>query len=279
MQRRAERDTSFENRRGAPTVYHIPVCPFSQRLEALLELKGLGDRADFYVVDITKPRPKWLLEKTRGTTALPALETGGGEVIKESMVILRYLEDLFPEPAVARRDPYERAVENMMVAMEGDFGAAGYQYVMNQDTEKREGFHRRVLDQYVRLDDFLVEHNPSGTFLFEDFGLAEAVFTPFFMRFWFLEYYEGFELPNGERYDRVRNWREACLAHPAARQVTKEEIVKLYYDYAKGAGNGALLPGREKSSFVFEPDWKERPWPPGDKYGHSATDEELGLVR
>jgi glutathione S-transferase len=69
----------------------------------------------------------------------------------------------------------------------------------------------------------------------------------------------------------------ACIAHPAAQQVTKEEIVKLYCDYAKGAGNGALLPRRRRSSFAFEPDWRTRPWPPKNKYEHSATDVELGL--
>ncbi len=96
--------------------------------------------------------------------------------------------------------------------------------------------------QYAGLDDFLVEHAPHGPFLFEAFGWAEAVFTPLFARFWFLEYYEDFRLPDEPRYERVRRWVDACLAYPAAQQVTKEEIVKLYYDYAKGAGNGALLP-------------------------------------
>ncbi len=119
---------------------------------------------------------------------------------------------------------------------------------------------------------------PAGPFLFEDFGWAETVFAPLFMRFWFLEYYEGFELPDEEQYARVRSWRDACLSHPAAGQVTREEIVKLYYDYAKGAGNGALLPGRSKSSFSLEPDWRNRPWPPHNKYEHSATDEALGLL-
>ena len=54
-------------------VHHIPVCPFSQRLEILLALKGLRNRVDFRVVDITQPRPEWLLKETRGTTALPIL--------------------------------------------------------------------------------------------------------------------------------------------------------------------------------------------------------------
>jgi glutathione S-transferase len=127
------------------------------------------------------------------------------------------------------------------------------------------------------LNDFLLEHAPSGPFLFEDFGWSETVFTPFFQRFVFLEYYENFALPDEPRYARVRQWVEACLAHPAAQQVTKEEVVKLYYDYSKGAGNGTLLPGRTHSSMAFKPDWRDRPWPPKDKYEHSATDAELGL--
>ncbi len=260
------------------TVYQIPVCPFTQRLAILLHLKELQDRLRFHVVDITRPRPDWLLEKCRGTTALPILEAEDGRIIKESMVIMRYLEDRFPEPPVEQSDPYRRAVEGMMTAMEGGFGATGYAFVMNQDQARRAQHEKRMLDEFARLDAFLNEHNPDGTWLFESFGFTEAVFTPLFMRFWFLDYYEDFDLPDKARFRRVRRWRDACLEHPAARQVTREEIVKLYYDYARGAGNGALPEGRQVSSFVFEPHWRERPWPPRDKYGRSATDAELGLV-
>ena len=192
-------------------------------------------------------------------------------------MILQYLEDLYPERTVAQRDPYRRAVENMLTRMESEFCAQGYRYVMNQNRERRDEFRQSMLEQYAKLNDFLMEHAPSGPFLWEEFGWAETVFTPFFMRFWFLEYYEDFQLPNQRQYARVRTWRDACLSHPAAQQVTQEQIVKLYYDYAKGAGNGALLPGRKRSSFTFEPDWRDRPWPPKNKYEHSATDEELGL--
>ena len=57
-----------------------------------------------------------------------------------------------------------------------------------------------------------------------------------------------------------------------------EEIVKLYYDYAVGSGNGALPEGRSRSSFVFIPDWRDRPMPPKDKYDRIASDAELGLI-
>lgn len=259
------------------TVYHFPVCPFSQRLEILLSLKDRRSEVSFRVVDITQPRPDWLLRKTRGSTALPIMETADGHIVKESLVILQYLEDIYPQRAIAQRDPYRRAVENMLTRLEAEFCTHGYTFVMNQSQERHEVLRQGMLKQYARLNDFLVEHSPSEPFLYGTFGWAETVFTPLFMRFWFLEYYEGFELPDEDRYARVRKWRDACISHPAAQQVTKEQIVKVYYDYAKGAGNGALLPGRRRSSFALEPDWRARPWPPRAKYEHSATDEELGL--
>jgi glutathione S-transferase len=260
-----------------PTVYHIPVCPFCQRLEILLALKGRRQDVEFRVVDVTQPRPDWLLQKTRGTTSLPILETADGHVIKESLVILQYLDDVYPERRIAQQDPYRRAVENMLTGMEAAFGTQGYLWVMNQDFERRDELRAGMLKQYARINDFLLEHSPGGPFLFEAFGWAETVFTPFFARFWFLDYYEDFQLPGDEQYARVRQWVDACTAHPAAQQATQEEVVKLYYDYAKGAGNGALLPGRRQSSFTFAPDWRLRPWPPRNKYAHQATDEELGL--
>ena len=260
------------------TLYHIPVCPFSQRVEILMTLLGQPDAIDFHTVDITKPRPQWLIEKTGGSSAMPILELEDGRVIKESLVILRYLLDRFPGAALTRTDPWERAVQNMLIALEGDFVSTGYRFVMNQDRAARARWREAMLSRYAQIDAFLEQHAEGGPWLFESFGLAEVTFTPFFMRFWFLEYYEDFELPDERRFDRVRAWRDACLTHPAAGQVSREEIVKVYYDYAKGAGNGELLPGRTRSSFVFDPPWQERPWPPRDKYGHSATDEELGLV-
>jgi glutathione S-transferase len=70
---------------------------------------------------------------------------------------------------VAQRDPYRRAVENMLARMEGEFTAQGYTFVMNQSLERRDVLRERMLKQYARLNDFLMEHAPSGVFLFEDF--------------------------------------------------------------------------------------------------------------
>ncbi len=267
-------------RPGSPklTVFHIPVCPFSQRLEILLQLKGRPDAVRFERVDITRPRAPALLALSGGRTALPLMQLEDRTVLRESLVILRYLEMALPEPPVARRDAREHALENLLVSEEGRLGDAGYRYVMNQDPARREELRLALLAVYARLDELLRQHHPDGVWLFDAFGWAEAVFTPLLQRFWFLAYYEGFELPADAAYARVRRWQDACRAHPAAQQVCEEEIVKLYHDYARGAGNGALLTGRQRSSFVFEPDWRRRPWPLRDKWGPAPTDAELGLL-
>lgn len=259
-------------------IYKIPVCPFCQRIQILLELKNITDLVRFETVDITKPRDAEILKLTGGSTALPVMKLEDGRALKESLVLLNYLEDLVPSPQVKQSNPYKRAIENLLVTFEGKFAAAGYTLVMNQDKECRETLTKKYLDICADINSFLVKHSSgSSPFLFDDFGWAEVVFAPFFRRFVFLKYYENFVLPDTEEYSRFKVWEEACLHHPSAQQNSDEEIIKLYYDYSRGKGNGALVEGRSISSFTFNPPWRDRPMPPPGKYNTSATDAELGL--
>ena len=68
-----------------PTVFHIPVCPFSQRLEILLALKGCSDAVQLQAIDITQPRPEWLLQNTHGLTSLPILESADCGIIRSGV--------------------------------------------------------------------------------------------------------------------------------------------------------------------------------------------------
>jgi glutathione S-transferase len=258
------------------TLYHIPGCPFSERVEILLELKGLHAIMDDVEIDISKPRPDWLLKKTRGTTALPALTLENGETLKESMIIMRYFDDRFPERKVAQADPYRHAVESLLAEMGGPFSGSGYRMILNRDPSKRDELKAGVDAEYAKLDDFLSYYASDRTFLWDDFGWAETAMTPMFKRLWFIEYYEGYEVP--QHLKRVLRWREACVGHPAARHRSWEEIITLYYDYSQGGGNGRIPEVRKISSFTLEPHWSKRPLPPRDKWGHAATDEELGLT-
>lgn len=260
--------------RGKMSLYHFPGCPYSERVEILLALKGLGSLICDVEIDISSPRPAWLLQKTRGSTALPALEVAEG-TLKESLVILRYLDQTFPDRQIVQSDPYRQAIEGILVATDSAFTIARYQLLRNRDPAKGDELRRGVDAQFARLDAFLRDYGSSGDYLFDNFGWAEVVFTPLMKRLRFLEYYENYEIP--AELARVRRWQEACLEHPAAQGRTHEEIIKLYYDYSTGVGGGAIPPGRQRSSFTMDPHWSRRPMPPRDKWGPPATDAELGL--
>lgn len=260
------------------TLHHIPVCPFSQRLEILLAFKGCPDHVQFSLVDITRPRPEALLAMSGGSTALPLLVAGDGTALRESLVILRYLDEVLPGPPLAHPNPLRHAVESLLAAQERDFGEAGYRLLMNRDVTRRDALQEALLAQYARLDELLCRHGSDGPWLQQQFGWAEVVYAPLFVRFHFLDYYEDFQLPTSPRYARVAAWQSACLAHPLAQQVSREEVIKLYFDYALGVGNGAVPPDRTRSSFALQPRWSERPWPPRDKFGLPVDDMRLGLL-
>ena len=114
------------------------------------------------------------------------MELPDGRIIKESLVILRYLDETFPEKPIAAADPYGRAVENMLIALEGEFTAAGYRFVMNQDREQRDQFAAAMDRQWQKLDDFRQWQQQGTPWLLDRFGLAETVFTPLFTRFWYI---------------------------------------------------------------------------------------------
>lgn len=264
-------------------LYHIPICPFSQRLEILLELKKLNqEEAGITIesVDITKPRSPHILSLTGGTTALPVLELEDGKSLKESMVLMEYLEDRFPNPSIRRVDPYERAIENLMCTMADPLIFSGYGLVMNQKKDDREQKVKTFLQNWEKLSAFLDKHgSKTEPWLFDKFGWAETVYTPFFHRFVFVKYYEDVDIPEDDpKYARVMKWRDACVSHPATQQTSDEQVIKLYYDYALGSHDGHVPEGRKLSTFTFESDWRTRPMPPKDKYSKSVSDAELGLV-
>ena len=160
--------------------------------------------------------------------------------------------------------------------MDAEYAKAGYALLRNRDFARRDELRIAFDLQYGRLDAFLRRFGGPGPFLFEEFGWAEVLLTPLLKRLECVRYYEDYRIPDA--LERVRSWHAACLAHPAAQTRTIEEILKLYYDYSRGAGGGALVPGRSKSSFALQPHWRGRPAPPSDKWGDGATDQALGLA-
>src|SRR5204862_537662 len=81
-----------------------PRCPYCARVRIVLAEKRI--EVDTVVIDLTD-RPAWIYEKNP-TGKVPVLEEDAW-VLPESAVIMEYLEERYPDPALLAEDPAERA--------------------------------------------------------------------------------------------------------------------------------------------------------------------------
>jgi glutathione S-transferase len=147
--------------------------------------------------------------------------------------------------------------------LNGTFVPAMYGLLMNQDPARHRALVDKALASWRWLDAFLMRHNPEGTWLWEGFGMADLSASPFFQRYCLNVHFRGFVLPEEPAYRRVRRWHDAALANPLVIRtgMPAEDFIKLYADYALGFGNGAVPPGRKRSSFDLSVPLAGRPMP------------------
>jgi glutathione S-transferase len=88
------------------TLYDAARCPYAARVRIVLAEKGLP--YDSVEIDLAD-RPAWLYRKNPAGR-VPVLEDDGGLLLAESRVIVEYLDERFPEPALMPGDPAGRAL-------------------------------------------------------------------------------------------------------------------------------------------------------------------------
>lgn len=90
------------------TLYNFWAATAPYRVRIGLALKGL--EFDTVPVDLRAGDQHGEAYRARNPQGLaPALETGGGELLTQSLAILEWLEETYPEPALLPADPLGRA--------------------------------------------------------------------------------------------------------------------------------------------------------------------------
>jgi glutathione S-transferase len=88
------------------TLYDAARCPYCARVRIVLAEKAVP--YDPVEIDLDD-RPAWIRSKNPAGL-VPVLEEDGGLVLPESRVIMEYLEERYPEPALLPADAAERAL-------------------------------------------------------------------------------------------------------------------------------------------------------------------------
>lgn len=177
-----------------PTLYTAERCPYAARARIALAEKGIP--YDAVEIDLDD-RPAWLYDKNP-LGRVPVYEEDEGLVLPESEVIMEYLEDRYPEPALWPSDPAERALARLRLERFDDrLGDAYY--------AARRGDGREELDERLADLERTLEAQPWLTG--REYGLADIGYMP-----WILRGLERFELELGPA---LADWLERCSARPA----------------------------------------------------------------
>jgi glutathione S-transferase len=184
-----------------PTLYTAERCPYAARARIVLAEKGIAYEAVEIDLD---DRPAWMYEKNE-TGRVPVHEEDEGLVLPESEVIMEYLEERYPEPALWPEDAAERALARLLVhRFDTNLGGAYY--------AARRGDGREQLDECLAQMDGLLEAQPWLTG--RQYGLADIAYVP-----WILRGLERFGLELGPA---LADWLERCSARPA---IAQERVV------------------------------------------------------
>ncbi|WP_421838458.1 maleylacetoacetate isomerase [Novosphingobium sp.] len=182
------------------------------RVRIVLALKGLAwDAAPHDLRINEQTAPDYVARNPQGL--VPALEVDGA-VLTQSLAIIEYLEERYPEPPVLPTDPLERArIRAFAMAIACDIHPVQNLRVLRMlrsrglDSATVDGWAREVMESGLAACSRLIEDR-SGPFCFDAaITLADVVLIP--------------QLANARRfgartdYPRLEAIEAAALAHPA----------------------------------------------------------------
>jgi glutathione S-transferase len=166
-------------------MYDAARCPFCARVRIVLAEKGIPYEA--VAIDLSD-RPAWLYDKNPAGK-VPVLEEDT-LVLPESVVIMEYLEDRYPEPALLPADAAPRALERWRV--------------VRFDDELGKDYYAFRRGEANALAERLQAFEPP------EYGLAAIAYLPWIIR---ARDALGLELPQ-----RVGDWLAQLSERPAVRE-------------------------------------------------------------
>lgn len=152
------------------TLYNAARCPYAARARIVLAEKGI----EFETVEIDlSDRPAWLYEKNPAGR-VPVIEEDGGDPLPESAVILEFIEERYPEPALLPADPADRAAVRLLIFRDDELTSPYYALRRGEDGAAE------ALDAALGRFDALLAGQPylSGA----EYGLADIALVPWVLR-------------------------------------------------------------------------------------------------
>ncbi|KAJ6454160.1 glutathione S-transferase [Mycena sanguinolenta] len=224
------------------TLYTAKICPFAHRVELALAEAKVGHSR--FEIDLAN-KPEWYAPQVNPASKVPAIAYGGPQVspdqpspestkIAESLVLVEFVADLFPDSTILPKDPVLRAKARFFIDAVSTKFLPAYMGPVARG-QSFEPFFAALLDLQALLP-------TDKTFAVSDeYTIADIAITPFLARMevWLKNdigaYKEGegkkaaeffFE---GDRFARLVRYFNAIKARDSFKATFDGELIKQKY--------------------------------------------------
>ncbi|EIN08993.1 hypothetical protein PUNSTDRAFT_102532 [Punctularia strigosozonata HHB-11173 SS5] len=210
------------------TLYTAKICPYAHRTE--LALEEAGAEYEKYQIDLQN-KPEWYAPLINPASKVPAITYGGPKVdpatpspesakIAESLVLVEFFADLFPESTILPKDPLSRARARFFVEVVSSKLIPRY-YAFGMRGESYEP----LLQAFEEVQRLLP--NDAKYAVGDDFTLADIALLPFIARMWIMFENDIGGFPPGEgrkfintlqtdpKYARINQYIADVTARPS----------------------------------------------------------------
>jgi glutathione S-transferase len=196
-------------------LFALPGCPYAHRALMVLREKGLPFELVLYDLTARPPELDAMGPRAKSPTLLD-----GDSAVYGSQVVLEYLEDRYPEPALMPSDPLARARVRMCIAHISDVLAPMLDAVMHDTFYKAEHDERAIAEKLDVVNAELSTWNDAlagRTYaVSNEFSLADVTLYTLFPA---LERWAKWQLPS--RWPHLEAWIERIQARPSSAPVGK----------------------------------------------------------
>lgn len=201
-------------------VVSFKICPFVQRVTALLETKGVP--YDIEYIDLSQ-KPQWFLDLSPNGQ-VPVLLTDDDRALFESDAIVEYIDEVFAEPTLSR-DPVEKAQDRAWSYL----GSKNYlvqcsvQRSADAKTlaERREKLARPFANIAARVSQI------AGPFAHgERMGAIDIAWLPILHRAHIIQEWSGVDFL--EDWPALQDWRDPIMATGIPEKSVPEDFIERF---------------------------------------------------
>ncbi|OXA56544.1 glutathione S-transferase omega-1 [Folsomia candida] len=166
-------------------IYAMRFCPYAQRALLALAAKDINyakTAGDVVFINL-KDKPEWIFSKNPDGK-VPTVERSDGKCIYESLIVSDYFDDTLSGTQLHPKDPFQKAVDRILVENFGKLGPLFYRMIFLPETPP--GDIPKLFEDYEKIiTEFSMELEKRGTNFFggnDHPGMADYMIWPWFER-------------------------------------------------------------------------------------------------